>query len=90
MATELIRTGCRHRGTLIITDQYIRVEHGQWKQQTMQRSALVGVDNVVGVAGFLGIGGHRNLIFRGPGTEVILAEWVKPNVAKEILSLLGY
>ena len=89
MPTELLRVKCRNNGALIITDQFIRVEHGT-KQRTMSRSALVGIDNIVGVAAFLGIGGHRNLIFRSQGTDSILAEWIKPNEAKEVLSLLGY
>lgn len=75
--------------TLVITDQYIRIGKGP-NQRTLARSSLTGVDSRVGVAEFLGFGGHLNLFFHGQGSEVLKAEWVKPNEAREILSLLGY
>lgn len=89
MATELIKAKRRYGMTLVITDQYIRIGKGS-NQRTLARASLTGVDSREGVASFLGIGGHMNLFFHGQGSEVLKAEWVKPNEAREILSLLGY
>lgn len=83
-----IRTRCK-QGTLIITDTQIRVELGQLRQQTLARASLTGVDAVMAVPSVFGMGGGTNLVFHGQGAERLQADLVKPNVAREIVSLLG-
>lgn len=90
---ELIRTRCT-QGTLIITEDYIRVElkvpiTGS-KQQTILRSALTGIDSKVAVPSVLGMGGGTNLVFHGQGVERLHADLVKPKVAQEIIGLLQH
>lgn len=84
-----IRTRCK-QGTLIVTDQTIKIELGQLKQQSLDRSALTGIDAAIGVPSVFGLGGGTNLVFRGKGGERLHADLVKPNIAKEIKSMLGY
>lgn len=79
----LIETRCK-QGKLIITDQRVRVELGQLKQQSLSRSALTGVDSAIGVPSVLGMGGGTNLTFHGSGGERLHADLVKPKVAREI------
>ncbi len=88
---ELIRTRCT-QGTLIITDEYIRVELGGpfAKQQTLYRSSLTGVDSQVGAPSVFGLGGGVNLTFHGTGVERLHANLVKPKVAQEIIGLLQH
>ncbi|GHO88030.1 hypothetical protein [Dictyobacter formicarum] len=85
---DLIRTRCK-QGTLIITDNQIKIELGQLRQQTLARSALTGVDSSMGVPSVFGLGGGTNLVFHGQGAERLHADLVKPNVAREIVNLLG-
>lgn len=54
--SELVRIRCK-QGTLIITDNQIRVELGQLKQQTLSRSALTGIDSQLAVPSVFGMGG---------------------------------
>jgi hypothetical protein len=84
-----IRTRCK-QGTLIITDQQIRVELGQIRQQTLSRSALTGIDSTMGMISVFGMGGGTNLVFHGQGAERLHADLVKPNIAREIKSALGF
>lgn len=84
-----IRTRCK-QGMLIITDQQIRIELGQLKQQSLSRAALTGVDAVMGAPSVFGLGGGTNLVFHGQGAERLQADLVKPNVAREIRSALGF
>jgi hypothetical protein len=84
-----IRTRCK-QGTLIITDQQIRVELGQFRQQTLSRSALTGIDSKMGMISVFGMGGGTNLVFHGQGAERLHADLVKPSVAREIKSALGF
>ncbi len=90
---ELIRTRCT-QGTLIITDDYIRVELKiplmGVNQQTIYRSALTGIDSKVAVPSVLGMGGGVNLVFHGQGVERLHANLVKPKVAQEIIGLLQH
>lgn len=87
--SELIKTRCK-QGMLIITEQAIRIELGQFKQQSLARSALTGIDVKMGAPSILGMGGGTNLVFHGQGGERLQADLVKPNIAREIKSLLGY
>ena len=89
MAEELINTRCG-QGRLIITDRLIRVKLGGMRQQTMNRSALTGVDSKLVALSFFGLGGGTTLTFHGQGGEVLRASLVKTKVAKQILQLLGY
>jgi hypothetical protein len=82
-----IRVRCK-QGTLIVTDKHIRVELPPFKQQTMSRSSVTGVDSSLGTPSIFGIGGTTNLVFHGQGGEILHAGLVKTNIAKEIISLL--
>lgn len=86
---ELIRTRCT-QGWLVITDDYIRIELGNLRQQTLYRSSLVGVDSQRGAPSFFGKGGGVNIIFRGQGLDVLKADLVKPSVAQEIVGMLQH
>ena len=79
---ERFRTRCK-QGTLIVTDEYVRVELGEWKQSTLYLSTLSGVDSRKGA-----LIQATSLTFRGSGTEVLQADLVKPNVAREIVSFV--
>lgn len=85
---ELFRSRCK-QGTLIVTDQQIRVELGQLKQQSLSRSSLTGVDSNLAIPSLFGMGGGTNLTFHGQGGERLHADLVKPNIAREIVSLLN-
>lgn len=84
---ELLRTKCA-QGKLIITDQAIRVELGQIKQQTLARSSLTGVDMIMAYPNIFGLG-RTNIVFHGQGAERLQASMVPTNMAREIKSLLG-
>lgn len=84
-----IRTRCK-QGFLIVTDQAIKIELGQLNQQSLARSALTGIDAAMGMPSVFGLGGGTNLVFHGKGGERLQADLVKPNIAKEIKSKLGY
>ena len=86
---ELIRVRCK-QGHLIITDEFIRVELGSIKQQTLYRSSLTGVESKIAVFPTFGLGGGINLIFHGKGGEVLHADLVKPKVAQEIVGMLQH
>lgn len=89
MAQTLIETRCK-QGKLIITDQSIRIELGQLKQQSLLRSALTGIDAIMGAPSIFGMGGGTNLTFHGQGGDRLQADLVKPGIAQEIKSMLGY
>lgn len=84
-----IKTRCK-QGSLIVTDQDIRVELGPFKQQILSRSALTGIEATMAVPSLFGMGGATNLVFHGQGTERLHADLVKPNIAREIKSMLGF
>ncbi len=86
---ELIRTRCT-QGHLIVTDEYIRVELGGLRQQTLYRSSLTGIDSRMGVPSVFGLGGGTDLIFHGQGDERLHANLVNPKVAREIMGMLQY
>lgn len=90
----LIQAKCRHGGQLTINDHIIQLSrpgflHGD-RRQTMYRSALVGIDDDQAVASLFGLGGAITLTFRGKGGDAITAEWIKPAIAREIKSALGF
>lgn len=85
---ELFRTRCK-QGFLIVTEQQVRVELGQLKQQSLSRSSITGVDSVLAVPSLFGMGGGTNLVIHGMGGERLHADLVKPNIAREIVSLLN-
>jgi len=83
-----IRTRCT-QGKLIVNDQYIRIELGQLKQQTLLRSALTAIDSKMAFPSIFGFGA-TNLIFHGQGVERLQANFVKTSVARDIKSMLGF
>lgn len=87
--SELIRTGCT-QGKLIITEDSIRIELGTLKQESLARSALTGIEARAGYPSIFGFGGGTNLVFHGQGGERLHANLVRPNIAREIKSMLGY
>jgi hypothetical protein len=89
MSQELFRTRCK-QGTLIITDEYIRIELGSLQQSTLYRSMLTGIDSQMGVPSLFGLGGGTNLVFHGQGAEILHADLVNPKVAKEIVGMLQH
>lgn len=82
-----LRTRCG-QGKLIITDQAIRIELGQLKQQSLARSSLTGIDSLMAFPNIFGLG-RTTLVFHGQGGDRLRAEMVPTNMAKEIKSLLG-
>lgn len=88
MATE-ITARCK-QGKLVVSDTMIKVQLGDWREQSMQRSMLVGIDSKLVVPAVFGFGGGVDLVFRGQGTEVIEAGLVQPKIAKKIKAMLGY
>lgn len=88
--TELFRTRCT-QGTLIVTEEYIRVELAQLRQQTLYQHSLTGVDLKVTVQPIklLGMKGAATLTFHG-GMEVFRVDMVSLPIAREIVGLLQH
>jgi hypothetical protein len=89
--SELIRTKC-HMGQLVITENAIRLETkilGKGNR-SLSRSMLTGID-MKEYPRILGIGVKKaDLTFYGQGSEIIVAQLVKTEIAKQIVELLGY
>ncbi len=85
---ELFRTRCS-QGFLVITEDFIRVELAQLRQQTLYRQSLTGVDLKVTVQPIklLGMKGAATLVFHG-GMEVFRVDMVSLPIAREIVGLL--
>jgi len=79
-------------GQLAITENAIRLETkilGKGNR-SLSRSMLTGID-MKEYPRILGIGVRKaDLKFYGQGSEVIVAQLVKTEVAKQIVELLGY
>jgi hypothetical protein len=84
-----IRTRCA-QGTLIVTNESIRIELGKLRQQSLARSALTGIESGMAAPSVFGLGGGTNLIFHGKGGERLQANFVNPGKAEEIKRMLGY
>jgi hypothetical protein len=85
---ELIKVRCK-QGFLTITDYQIKI--GRWgREQSMSRAALTGVDYRLVAVSLFGFGGAATLMFHGQGGERVVASFVKPSKAKEIMQILGY
>jgi len=88
---EIIRTKC-NTGQLVITDKAIKVETKWIGQSTkmLSRDRIIGVD-IMPYPKVLWIGGkYADLTFYGQGSEVIKAQIVKIDVARQIVEMLGY
>jgi len=72
-----LTTRCK-QGKLIITDDFIRIELGTFKQSTLPRASFSSIDAKLAVPSIVGFG------------EVLQADLVKPSVAKEIVGMLSH
>lgn len=86
---ELFNVRCK-QGHLIITENAVKVKLANLKEQSLSRSAITAIDSSMGVPSIFGLGGGTNLVFHGQGAERLHADLVKPGVAKEIVSMLGF
>ena len=73
-----ITTRCK-QGKLIVTDEFIRIELGPFKQSTLPRASFSSVNAKLAVPSLFVLGG-----------EVLQADLVKPAVAKEIVDMLSH
>ncbi len=85
--SELLNVRCK-QGKLIITETHIIVELGNFRSETMLRTAFVGLDSKMAVPSIFGLGGGTNLIFHGQGSQDIHADLIPPKEVKKIQALL--
>lgn len=85
---EIIKTRCK-QGSLSVTENMIKI--GLWgREQSMSRSALTGIDYKLVMMSLFGLGGAATLTFHGQGGERMVASFVNPRKAKEVMRMLGY
>lgn len=83
---------CRY-GQLIVTRDHIELKLGgvhARQSKKVLRSALISIQTLPGVAGFLGMGGQPNLQFDFMGNVSIVAEWVNKKEAELLKQFLGF
>jgi hypothetical protein len=86
---ELIKTRCK-QGSLVVTDQVVRVHLLGMESRTIVRSAIVAIDYELTIPSVFGYGGGASLVFHAQSGDQLHADLVKPKIAKEIMQLLGF
>lgn len=85
---ELIKVRC-HQGHITVTDNMVKM--GLWGQErSLSRAAITGVDYKLVMMSLFGLGGAATLTIHGQGGERMVATFVPPSKAKEIMRILGY